>query len=98
MPVGCSVGTPGALNMAAALASTPSTGLRVQACGDCHLLNFGAFATPERREIFRINDFDETLPLDASSGRSRENSCFSSIRDCWALGRSWLGRRLTPRI
>jgi uncharacterized protein (DUF2252 family) len=51
-----------ALNMAADLAGTPSTGLRVQACGDCHLLNFGAFATPERREIFSINDFDETLP------------------------------------
>jgi uncharacterized protein (DUF2252 family) len=51
-----------ALNMAADLAHTPVTGLRVQACGDCHLLNFGAFATPERREIFDINDFDETLP------------------------------------
>ena len=51
-----------ALNMAADLASTPATGLRVQACGDAHLLNFGAFATPERREIFDINDLDETLP------------------------------------
>ena len=51
-----------ALNMAADLAHTPVTGLRVQACGDCHLLNFGFFATPERREIFDINDFDETLP------------------------------------
>jgi len=51
-----------ALGMAADLASTPVTGLRVQACGDCHLLNFGFFATPERREIFDINDFDETLP------------------------------------
>ena len=51
-----------ALNMAADLACTPATGLRVQACGDCHLLNFGAFATPERRVIFDINDFDETLP------------------------------------
>src|SRR5262249_22484539 len=51
-----------ALNMAADLATTPATGLRVQACGDCHLLNFGAFSTPERREIFDINDFDETLP------------------------------------
>ena len=38
------------------------TGLRVQACGDCHLLNFGAFATPERRLVFDINDLDETLP------------------------------------
>jgi Uncharacterized protein conserved in bacteria (DUF2252) len=51
-----------ALNMAADLAHTPMTGMRVQACGDCHLLNFGFFATPERREIFDINDFDETLP------------------------------------
>jgi hypothetical protein len=51
-----------ALNMAADLAATPATGLRAQACGDCHLLNFGAFATPERREIFDINDLDETLP------------------------------------
>ncbi len=51
-----------ALNMAADLARTPATGLRVQACGDAHLLNFGAFATPERREIFDINDLDETLP------------------------------------
>jgi uncharacterized protein (DUF2252 family) len=51
-----------ALNMAADLAATPVTGLRVQACGDAHLLNFGAFATPERRVIFDINDFDETLP------------------------------------
>lgn len=51
-----------ALNMAADLAHTPASGLRVQACGDCHLLNFGWFATPERREIFDINDLDETLP------------------------------------
>src|SRR5262245_48462181 len=51
-----------ALNMAADLAGTPTSGLRVQACGDCHLLNFGAFATPERRVIFDINDLDETLP------------------------------------
>jgi uncharacterized protein (DUF2252 family) len=51
-----------ALNMAADLAVTPVTGSRVQACGDCHLLNFGMFATPERREIFDINDLDETLP------------------------------------
>jgi uncharacterized protein (DUF2252 family) len=48
--------------MATDLAHTPVTGLRAQACGDCHLLNFGLFATPERREIFDINDLDETLP------------------------------------
>src|SRR5262249_50302388 len=51
-----------ALNMAADLGSTPATGLQVQACGDAHLLNFGVFATPERREIFDVNDLDETLP------------------------------------
>ncbi|WP_345944776.1 DUF2252 domain-containing protein [Variovorax sp. dw_954] len=51
-----------ALNMADDLANTPVTGMRVQACGDCHLMNFGAFATPERRMIFDINDMDETLP------------------------------------
>ncbi len=51
-----------ALNMAADLAGTPITGIRTQVCGDCHLMNFGGFATPERRTIFDINDFDETLP------------------------------------
>jgi uncharacterized protein (DUF2252 family) len=48
--------------MAHDLATTPSTGVRVQACGDCHLLNFGLFATPERNLVFDLNDFDETLP------------------------------------
>ena len=48
--------------MAYDLATTPTTGIRVQACGDCHLLNFGAFATPERNLVFDLNDFDETLP------------------------------------
>ncbi len=47
--------------MAEDLASTPTSGIRVQACGDCHLLNFGLFATPERNLFFGINDFDETL-------------------------------------
>lgn len=51
-----------ALNMASDLAHTPVSGLRVQACGDCHLLNFGGYATPERRLVFDINDLDETLP------------------------------------
>ena len=48
--------------MAADLATTPTSGLRVQACGDSHLMNFGGFATPERNVVFDINDFDETLP------------------------------------
>jgi uncharacterized protein (DUF2252 family) len=46
--------------MAADLAGTASSGLVVQAAGDCHCLNFGGFATPERRLVFDINDFDET--------------------------------------
>jgi uncharacterized protein (DUF2252 family) len=48
--------------MAADLAPTPTTGLHVQLCGDAHLSNFGAFASPERDLVFDINDFDETLP------------------------------------
>jgi uncharacterized protein (DUF2252 family) len=48
--------------MAADLATTAQSGLIVQACGDAHLLNFGAFATPERNVVFDINDLDETLP------------------------------------
>ena len=48
--------------MAHDLATTPTTGIDVQACGDCHLLNFGGFATPERNLVFDLNDFDETLP------------------------------------
>ena len=48
--------------MAADLATTPTSGIRVQACGDAHLMNFGGFATPERNVIFDINDLDETLP------------------------------------
>lgn len=48
--------------MAYDLATTPVTGLQVQLCGDAHLLNFGIFATPERKLVFDINDFDETYP------------------------------------
>jgi uncharacterized protein (DUF2252 family) len=51
-----------ALPMAADLAGTPATGLQVQLCGDAHLSNFGAFASPERNLVFDVNDFDETLP------------------------------------
>jgi len=48
--------------MAADLASTPTSGINVQACGDAHVGNFGVYASPERRIVFDINDFDETLP------------------------------------
>ena len=50
-----------ALPMAADLTTT-SSGLRVQLCGDAHLANFGAFASPDRQLVFDVNDFDETLP------------------------------------
>src|SRR5580700_2709413 len=48
--------------MAADLAHTPATGIRMQACGDAHLANFGSYATPDGLPVFDINDFDETLP------------------------------------
>jgi uncharacterized protein (DUF2252 family) len=51
-----------AIVMANDLAGTPKTGIRVQLCGDAHLLNFGAYASPERALLFDLNDFDETLP------------------------------------
>jgi uncharacterized protein (DUF2252 family) len=52
----------GAMIMAHDLAATPRSGLSVQCCGDAHLSNFGVFASPERRLMFDVNDFDETLP------------------------------------
>jgi hypothetical protein len=52
----------GALIMASDLATTPNSGLTVQACGDAHLSNFGVFASAERTLVFDLNDFDETLP------------------------------------
>src|ERR1700689_3765210 len=50
------------LPMASDLASPPVSGLAVQACGDAHLSNFGIFGSAERRLMFDVNDFDETLP------------------------------------
>ena len=47
--------------MAADLAHTPVSGIQAQLCGDAHLSNFGAYASPERRQVFDVNDFDETL-------------------------------------
>jgi uncharacterized protein (DUF2252 family) len=52
----------GAMVMAADLAKSPNSGLQVQLCGDAHMSNFGIFASPERRLVFDINDFDETHP------------------------------------
>lgn len=51
-----------AMVMAEDLSNTPGSGIFVQCCGDCHLMNFGGYATPERNQVFDINDFDETLP------------------------------------
>jgi uncharacterized protein (DUF2252 family) len=51
-----------AIVMAEDLSHTPNSGVYVQCCGDCHLMNFGGYATPERNQVFDINDFDETLP------------------------------------
>ena len=52
--------------MAADLSGTPASGLQVQLCGDAHLSNFGAFASPERRLVFDVNDFDERFPARSS--------------------------------
>ncbi len=51
-----------AIVMAEDLSNIPCSGIFVQCCGDCHLMNFGGYATPERNQVFDINDFDETLP------------------------------------
>jgi hypothetical protein len=59
-----------AMIMASDLVATPRSGLNVQCCGDAHLSNFGVFASPERRLVFDLNDFDETLP-GPSSWRTR---------------------------
>ena len=59
--------------MAEDLRHQTTAGIPVQACGDCHLMNFGAFATPEDNILFDINDFDETLPgVDTSRSTSRD--------------------------
>jgi uncharacterized protein (DUF2252 family) len=87
--------------MAADLAHTPDSGLKVQVCGDAHLMNFGAFATPERNVIFDVNDLDETLPapwewdlkrLTASiaiAGRHIDLSESDSVRAVTAAVRSY---------
>jgi uncharacterized protein (DUF2252 family) len=87
--------------MACDLAGSPRSGLHVQLCGDAHLSNFGAFAAPDRRLIFSINDFDETLPgpfewdvkrLVASfavAGRDRGFSAKARARINTAVGRSY---------
>jgi len=82
--------------MAMDLAKTPTSGIRVQACGDCHLSNFGLFATPERNLVFDINDFDETLPAPFEWDIKRLATSFYvgaldndfSDKDCTAITRA----------
>jgi uncharacterized protein (DUF2252 family) len=91
--------------MAHDLATLPTTGIQVQACGDCHLMNFGLFATPERNLIFDINDFDETLPapwewdvkrlaisfaVAARDNRLRDKSARGIATECVRAYREWL--------
>ncbi len=92
--------------MAADLAKTPASGIRVQACGDCHLVNFGGFATPERNIVFDINDFDETLPgpwewdvkrLTASFLLASRANGFSDAQGCDAASAATRNYRKTLR-
>jgi hypothetical protein len=91
--------------MAADLDATPTAGLEVQLCGDAHLSNFGALASPERRLLFDVNDFDETLPgpfeydvkrMAASFTIAGRNNSFAKAdtmrrrwRRCRPTGRRW---------
>src|ERR1700749_799913 len=63
--------------MAADLAATPSAGLEAQLCGDAHLSNFGGFASPERRLLFDVNDFEEKLPGTFESDVKRMAASFT---------------------
>ncbi|MDD1695658.1 MAG: DUF2252 domain-containing protein [Methanoregula sp.] len=93
--------------MAMDLAKTPTSNIRVQACGDCHLSNFGLFATPERNLIFDINDFDETLPapfewdikrlatsfyVGALDNRYSDKDCKMVTRSCVRAYREAIGK------
>src|SRR4029077_17577046 len=83
-----------ALPMAADLAGTPASGLRVQLCGDAHLSNFGAFASPERRLVFDVNDFAETPPGPFAGGGA--GCCVKHLRG--ALARAFrVGRKAAGR-
>ena len=79
--------------MAADLKDTPTAGLDVQLCGDAHLSNFGAFASPERRLLFDLNDFDETL---AGPVRVRREAAGRELHDRRAQQRLRQGRRARP--
>ena len=85
--------------MASDLSRTPITGLKVQACGDCHLMNFGGFATPERNIIFDINDFDETSPAPWEWDVKRlvaSVSCSPRVRLAYPMARAAIAPWLPP--
>ena len=83
--------------MAADLADAPRTGLDVQLCGDAHLSNFGAFGAPDRRLVFSINDFDETLPGPVRVGRQAAGGQLRGGRPRSRLRRQAAARRSTGR-
>jgi uncharacterized protein (DUF2252 family) len=83
--------------MAADLKDTPTAGLQVQLCGDAHLSNFGAFASPERRLLFDLNDFDETLPGPSSTTSSGWRPASRSPAATTASPRPTPRRRRWPR-
>ena len=80
--------------MAFDLADTPTTGIHVQLCGDCHLMNFGGFGTPERNFIFDLTDFDETLPGPWEWDVKRLAA--SVVAAARAIGIAEIGRRRRP--
>ncbi|TFU06202.1 DUF2252 domain-containing protein [Polymorphobacter arshaanensis] len=79
------------------LAGTPHSGIIVQACGDCHLMNFGGFATPERTLAFDINDFDETLPAPFEWDIKRLAASFV-VAARWRGFKAADARRITVRM
>ena len=82
--------------MARDLSATPVTGITVQACDDAHLLNFGLFATPERKLSFGLNDVDETLPLPGSGTSSGRPSASWSPGGRLASTGAWTAPSTTP--
>ena len=99
--------------MAMDIATTPTPEIAVQACGDCHLSNFGLFATPERNLIFDLNDFDETLPapfewdikrLAASfyvvsrNNKFSEKECMTAARTCVMAYRQAIAQFASMRV
>jgi uncharacterized protein (DUF2252 family) len=83
--------------MAADLAHTPVSGIKVQICGDCHLANFGAFASPERRILFDVTDFDETVPGPWEFDLKRLATSFTLLARCKQYKRSE-ARRITRAV